>query len=61
MVEVDNVAKIVRVSNKDANQSTLSFERVNEHWEAWLGPNLVKLSDREMEQLIDGLQELRKG
>ena len=61
MVEVDTIAKLVRVSNQDPNQAALSFERVNGNWEAWLGQNLVKLSDTEIEQLIEGLQELRKG
>lgn len=59
MVEVDKTAKIVRVSNRDVNQAALSFERVNGNWEAWLGQNLVKLSNSEMGQLIEGLQELR--
>lgn len=61
MVTVNKIAKLVQVTNTDANQAALSFERVNEHWEAWLGQNMVKLSDRELGELIEGLQKLRKG
>ncbi len=62
MVEVDKIAKIVRVIASDSKiESSLSFERVNGTWEAWLGQNFVTLSDHELGELIDGLQKLRKG
>ncbi len=58
MVQVDKIAKIATVTNPDIVE-VLSFEKTNEHWQIWLGQNMIQIKDRELGELIDAVQKLR--